>query len=143
MERIITPSVAIADGLFTSGDRPCLIGGRDRNTGRLVFPRPAGDARYESVELPRRGRVWSWTIQRFRPKTPPYIGPETFEAFALAYVELPGALIVEARLADVAFDTIAIGMEVELVIVPYTTDPAGNVVMSYAFAPLAAEALDG
>lgn len=89
--------------------------------------------------LPPRGRIWSWTIQRFRPNTPPYIGPAHFEPFAIGYVELPGAVIVEARLVGIAFDAIRIGMEVETVIVPFATDAAGHDVLTYAFTPIARE----
>lgn len=130
-------SIPVADTLFTPGPRPCLIGGRDRNSGRIMFPFPKGDDRFDPVELPRRGRIWSWTIQRFRPKTPPYIGPETFEPFAIGYVELPDSIIVETRLTGVAFDAIKIGMEVETVIMPIATDTAGREIVTYAFAPVA------
>ncbi|CAN5434513.1 OB-fold domain-containing protein [soil metagenome] len=139
MERTITDliapeTVAIADGLFTPGAQPCLIGGREHDTGRIVFPCPVGDTRFDPVTLPRRGHIWSWTIQRFRPKTPPYIGPEAFEPFAIGYVELPDAVIVETRLTGMAFDAIRIGMEVETVIVPFATDASGRAVLTYAFA---------
>jgi uncharacterized OB-fold protein len=128
--------IAIAEGLFTDEAQPRLIGGRHGETGRIVFPCPTGDPRYAPEPLPRRGTVWSWTIQRFRPKSPPYTGPEEFQPFAIAYVELPGAVIVEGRLIDVAFDAIAIGLEVETVIIPHATDAQGRTVMSYAFAPV-------
>ena len=54
--------------------------------------------------------MWSYTIQRFRPKSPPYEGPEDFRPWALGYVALPGETIVEARLVNVAFEDLAIGM---------------------------------
>lgn len=111
----------IAEGLFTEDRPPRLIGGRERETGRIVFPCPTGD-RYEPVALSRQGTVWSYTIQRYRPKTPPYAGPVDFEPWAVAYVELPGETIVEARLTGVAFDDIRIGMPVALTRVPL--DPA-------------------
>lgn len=95
-----------------------------------------GDSRFEAIDLPPRGRVWSWTIQRFRPKTPPYIGPEAFEPFAIGYVELPGAVIVETRIVGVAFDAIRIGMEMQTVITPFATDASGRTVVTYAFAPV-------
>lgn len=79
--------------------------------------------------------MWSWTVQRFRPKTPPYKGPEEFEPFAIGYVELPGATIVESRLADVAFDDLRIGMPMKLTAVPFTTDDEGRQVMTFAFIP--------
>ena len=99
----------IADNLFTKDDPPQLVGGRDLETGRIVFPLPDGD-RFEPVALSRNGSLWSYTVQRFRPKSPPYAGPEIFEPWALGYVELPGETIVEARLTNVEFDDIHIGM---------------------------------
>lgn len=99
--------------LFTPDEPVRLVGGRHRESGRIVFPCPA-DARYEPVPLGRKGRLWSYTVQRFRPKSPPYKGPQDFEPWAVAYVELPGEVIVEARLTGIAFDDIRIGMDLEL-----------------------------
>jgi uncharacterized OB-fold protein len=125
----------IAPGLFTDGAPAHLIGGRDRATGRHVFPLPDDAAQYEACELPRRGRLWSYTVQRFPPKSPPYAGPTPFEPFALGYVELPNVIIVESRLVDVPFDELRIGMPLELVIVPFRTDDDGTVVTTFAFRP--------
>ncbi|TNE42697.1 MAG: DNA-binding protein [Sphingomonadales bacterium] len=129
-------ATAIADGLFRALPEPTLIGGRNRETGRIVFPCPADRDRWEAVDLPRRGTLWSWTVQRYRPKTPPYVGPEDFAPFALGYVELPGATIVESRLVDVNFDALKIGMEMQITLVPFATDDQGNTIMLYAFTPL-------
>jgi uncharacterized OB-fold protein len=90
---------AIAEGLFTEEAPPRLIGGRERVSGRIVFPCPLGDA-FEPFPLARDGVLWSWTVQRFRPKTPPYAGPDAFAPWIVAYVELPGQVIVETRLVD-------------------------------------------
>lgn len=123
----------IAEGLFTAETPPRLIGGRDRATGRIVFPCPASPA-FEPVPLARRGVLWSWTVQRYRPKSPPYAGPEAFTPWVVAYVELPGETIVEARLVGVAFDAIRIGMAVELTQV--ALDPAAaEPLLIPAFAP--------
>jgi hypothetical protein len=116
----------IAQGLFTDGPDPALLGGRCPESGRLAFPCPPG---FVAVELPREGRIWSWTVQRFRPKSPPYAGPEAFEPFALGYVELPGALIVEARLTGFPFDRLAVGLPCRLV-----TEVLGDR-LTYAFGP--------
>ena len=124
---------AIAEGLFTEEMPPRLVGGRDRETGRIVFPCPA-DAAYEPVPLGREGALWSYTIQRFRPKTPPYAGPEAFRPWIVAYVELPDETIVEARLVDVAFEHVRIGMKLRLVQVPLDPDAADSVLIP-AFAP--------
>lgn len=97
---------------------------------------PADTERYVPCELPNRGRLWSYTVQRFAPKSPPYAGPVPFEPFALGYVELDAALIVESRLVDVAFRDLRIGMELELSIVPFRTERDGTVVTTFAFRPL-------
>ena len=88
----------------------------------------------------RRGKLWTWTIQGFPPKAPPYIGdadPKTFRAFSVGYVELPGEVKVEARLSEADPEKLKIGMEMELVIVPLTTDADGNEIVTFAFAPVA------
>lgn len=110
----------IAPGLWTDGADPQLVGGR-RADGEIVFPMPDGDAA-EGVEpfaLSRTGTLWSWTRQDFRPKSPPYEGPEAFEPFLLGYVELPGEVIVETRIVDATLGELTLGMPMELAIVPF------------------------
>ena len=122
---------AIADNLFTDEAVPRLIGGRHRETGRIVFPCPAGGA-WETYPLARAGQVWSFTVQRYRPKTPPYAGPEAFAPWVVAYVEIPGEVIVEARLEGVAFDAVAIGMAVEFAPAPLDpADPASPLIPAF------------
>lgn len=99
----------IADNIFTDELQPSQIGGRHRDSGRLLFPLPEGKA-FDSHPLRRDGRLWSYTIQRFRPRTPPYEEPEKFAPWALGYVEMVEELIVEARLTDVEIDALTIGM---------------------------------
>ena len=123
----------IAEGLFTTGPTPTLIGGRHRETGRIVFPCPAGPA-FAPVPLAREGRLWSWTVQRFRPKSPPYAGPEAFAPWAVGYVELPGETIVETRLVNVPLDALRIGMPLRLTLVPLDPD-AAEPVLIHAFEP--------
>jgi uncharacterized OB-fold protein len=93
-----------------------LVGVRCRSCGTYAFPVQSGCPRCggepEPVALPRRGTVWSWTVQRIRPK-PPYEGPEEFDPFAVGYVDL-GPLLVEARLAGKPVDAWRIGEPVEL-----------------------------
>lgn len=125
---------AIADGLFTDEAQPRLIGGQDRESGRIVFPCPTGD-RFAPIPLSRTGTLWSYTIQRYRPKSPPYAGPEAFRPWPVGYVELPGQVIVEARLTNVDFDAITIGMPLEMILIPLDPD-AADPVLIYAFQPL-------
>jgi uncharacterized protein len=132
-----TPTRPLAEGLVTPGAPPRLIGGRHRETGRMVFPMPGGGeaAGFDPVALSATGTLWSWTVQRFRPKSPPYAGPDAFEPFALGYVELPGELIVEARLTGIAFDALKVGLPLRLAVIPFAADPDGTVVTTFAFGP--------
>ena len=138
--------IPVSEGLFTwpSAD-PKLIGSRCTNCGNHMFPVQAGCPRCmgsetETVELARKGTLWTWTVQGFPPKSPPYAGnadPKSFEAFGVGYVELPGQVKVEARLTESDPNKLKIGMEMEMVLIPLTTDADGNTVMTFAFAPVA------
>jgi uncharacterized OB-fold protein len=51
------------------------------------------------VRLSDHGTVWGYTVQRFAPKSPPYVVPEGgFVPFAVGYVELAEGVKVEAVL---------------------------------------------
>jgi uncharacterized OB-fold protein len=128
----------LVEGLITESDPPHLVGGKPRDGGPIVFPYPEGSeaAHFEPVALSRTGTLWSYTVQRFRPKSPPFGGPEAFEPFALGYVELPGEVIVESRLTGIPFEDLRIGMDLELDLVPFRVDPDGTVRMIYAFGPV-------
>ena len=112
-----------------------LLAGRDRETGAIVFPAPNDVERFEHVDLPRTGTLWSWTVQRFRPKSPPYAGPDAFEPYAVGYVALGAAAIVEGRLTGAALDGFAIDMPMQLVPEPFTLND-GSTRLSFAFAPI-------
>jgi uncharacterized OB-fold protein len=112
-----------------------LMGGRERGSGRLAFPLPNDPESFDPAEMPRYGYLWSFTVQRFTPKSPPYLGDPPFAPFAIGYVELPGALIIESRLTDVDFGRLHIGMPMELTALPLYTDADGTQVVTYAFRP--------
>ena len=125
----------VAEGLFTwPSDEPALIG--SKRDGRLSFPARPGD---EEVLLERRGTLWGFTTQQFRPPSPPYDADDTAESFqpyAIGYVELPDQLLVQARFTEADPDKLRIGQDMELRIVPYTTRPDGTEVLTFAFAPV-------
>jgi uncharacterized OB-fold protein len=140
--------VPLAEGLFAwplePGKQPALIGGRASN-GKIFFPyrRQAviDGVRedLEKIELPRRGALWTFTSQHFRPTAPPYAGDDdarSFRPFTVGYIELPGALHVEARLTEPDPAKLTIGQQMELVIEPFGVDSDGNQTMIYAFAPV-------
>ena len=50
-------------------------------------------------KLPRKGTLWTWTVQQFPPPHP-YAGDlDNFVPFGVGYVELPEGIRVEARLS--------------------------------------------
>lgn len=137
--------VPVEEGLFTwPSDDPRLVGSKCGDCGVVMFPRQRSCARCNSesvsdLELSNRGTLWTWTTQGFPPKNPPYIGPndpETFEPYAVGYVELPGQVRVEGRLTESDPDALRIGMEMELTIIPFATDDEGNEIVTFAFRPL-------
>ena len=137
-------SAPIVEGLFTwPADEPRLLGGRCGTCGTTTFPRQNGCPRcgsqpLDEVLLARRGRLWAWTTQEFAPPAPPFagIGGRDFEPFGVGYVELPGELRVEARLTEHRPEHLRVGMEMELVIVPFGADDAGTELVTFAFRPV-------
>jgi uncharacterized OB-fold protein len=137
--------VPIQAGLFRwPSESPRLLASRCRACGELCFPQqescPACTARdAESVELSPRGRLWTFTIQRFPPPTPPWIGPSdpgSFVPFGVGYVELPEGIRVEGRLTENDPAKLEIGMEMELVVEKFQADADGNELVTFAFRPV-------
>ncbi len=136
--------VPIEEGLFTwPSDEPKLIGSECQDCGAIVFPAQSGCPRCtsdntQSKELGTRGNLWTWTIQGFPPKSPPFIGEvENFEPFGVGYVEIHDQVKVETRLTVAEKEKLSIGMEMELTFVPLYVDEDGNEVITFAFAPVA------
>lgn len=131
----------VADNLFRGeGANTRLLAGRAKESGRLRFPFPHGaDAEsYDMVELGTEGTLWSYTVQRFRPKTP-FNGDgddRDFKPYGVGYVELPGELIVESRIVANDFGALRIGEPMRLTTEAYRTDEGGEAVLTYAFAPV-------
>jgi uncharacterized OB-fold protein len=115
---------------------PALLGSRCGNCDNVAFPPATGCQRcgqqdMSAVELSRSGLVWGHTVQRFAPKSPPYVPPaDGFVPFAVGYVELPEGVRVEAVLDCVDFEELT-GAEVSLVAVSpvprFATTTAGGV----------------
>ena len=119
---------------------PVLLGSDCRRCGTVTFPRQGACPRCTSTDvrdrrLARRGTLWTWTVQRFRPKSPPYAGDQgdEFEPYGVGYVELAGEVRVEARLTEADPERLHIGMPMELVLMPA---PGGNGAVTYAFRPV-------
>jgi uncharacterized OB-fold protein len=134
----------IGEGLFTwPAEDPALLCSRCQNCGRAAFPAQSSCAACCSTdvaveELPRRGTLWTWTVQRFMPKTPYNSGEtqETFKPYGVGYVELPGGVRVEGRLTESDPEKLRIGMDMEVVFYPFRTESDGTRVINFAFRPL-------
>ena len=104
-------------------ERPQLIGARCTGCGTYVFPprssgcpNPGCSAdELTAVPLSSRGRVWSYTENRYAPP-PPFPASDPFEPYALAAVELADeGLIVLGQVArHVNAAELRVGMEMEL-----------------------------
>jgi uncharacterized protein len=137
-QRDFTP---VADGLIAGTTaEPRLIGSACRTCGTVTFPRQSSCPRCTSEDteerlLGHRGTLWTWTIQCFPPKSPPYAipPPEDFEPYGVGYVELPGEVRVEARLTERDPERLRIGMPMELTLIPA---PGGAGTMTFAFRPV-------
>lgn len=141
--------VPIVDGLFESQPEPHLLGTRCNRCEAMTFPQQDGCPRcssldVETVPLPRRGRLWTWTSQDFLPKA--YGGledPATFSGWLVGYSELENGLVIEGRLVGFDGRQPVIGEELEVTVMPFAKDEKGNDVMLYAFAPVGGGAHDG
>ena len=119
---------------------PRLIGSECRRCGTVTFPRQSSCAKCTSEdvhprELATRGTLWTWTIQCLAPKAPPYLegGVAEFEPYGVGYVELPGEVRVEIRLTESDPERLAIGMPMELTLIPV---PGASERLTFAFRPL-------
>jgi uncharacterized OB-fold protein len=120
------PGTAAIEGWFTlDATNPALIGSRCKTCRTYVFP-PASLAcpnpdcdsfSFDTVELSRRGRIWSYTDARYQPPAP-YVASDPYEPFCLAAVELTEERLVVLGQVVPGFsvEDLRVGMEVELVL---------------------------
>jgi uncharacterized protein len=132
----VTRQEPAIEGWFATNDAgiPHLIGSKCPQCGTYVFPprenncpNPACTSdTLEAVALSTRGRLWSYTENRYAPP-PPYPSPDPFEPFAVAAVELADeGLIVLGKVVEgtLAAD-LKIGMAMELTTMTLFTDDDG------------------
>ena len=120
--------VPAIEGWFTTGAdgaAPALLGSRCGTCGTFAFPAETQFCRnpdctsnaFETVELSRRGRIWSYTDARYQPPLP-YVAADPYVPFCLAAVELAAEkLVVMGQVtAGVTVDDLHVGDKVELVL---------------------------
>ena len=115
-----------AEGWFTMGDEPTLVGQRCTSCRTYVFPRArrcpnphCRSTESSTSRCSRRGRVWSYTDAQYQPP-PPFVLRRRAQPFAIAAVELVAeGLVVLGQVAPgVGVDDVSVGDEVELVSAP-------------------------
>jgi uncharacterized protein len=113
-----------------------LVGGRCSACSAVMFPlrkrcAACAGGQVARMLLPSRGTLWTYTVQRFMPPSPPYRGStETFTPFGVGYVQLDDLVRVESRLIGDP-ETFRIGMALQLVpLLDVDSEPI------YAFAPV-------
>lgn len=122
-------------------DQVRLRGSKCRSCGTVVLGRSVacpncGSQDIEEIVLSRKGKIYSYSVIRY-PPLPPYAGPEPFQPFAIAWVELPEGVRILSPLVNCKIDEsgtdLEVGMDVELTIDKVCDDEEGNELMSYKF----------
>ena len=134
-------SVPVAEGLFGDMDGTCaLIGSRCTGCGTHFFPSrkhccnpDCADSLLEAVALSRRGVLYSYTIQSYRP--PGLFRMDPWAPYALGVVELPEGLRVMSMLACRNPQSLRIGMELEFRVGSIGHDADGRAVQTWQFQP--------
>ncbi len=120
------PAKPVLDGWFKDDDgKAHLIGSRCVHCGTYYFPKVAGFCRnpdcdsetFESVNLSRTGKVWSYTNACYQPPEP-YVAAEPFVPFTIAAVELAAEkmIVLGQVVSGVNVADLKVGMDMELVI---------------------------
>ena len=134
---------ALAPEISTWPDAdPQLIGSTCGHCGATTFPAQPCCPRCSRAEmsvlpLSRRATLIAWTTQGF-PPGPPYRGAtgNDFVPFGVGLVQLDDVIRVEGRLTENDPAKLEFGMDVELTMVPFTTDAEGNELVTFAFQPV-------
>lgn len=130
------PRVPAVEGWFTlDAQAPRLLGTRCKACGTYFFPRETAFCRnpncagteFEEVPLSTRGKLWSFTDNRYAPPKP-YMASDPFEPYAVAAVELEHEkMVVLGQVeAGVGIDRLEAGLEMELTLGTLYEDDANE-----------------
>jgi uncharacterized protein len=132
--------VPVTAGLFHELNPATLLGSRCRTCGTHYFPRTSEcrnptctDGQLLDVAISRRGRLYSFTVQHYRP--PPPFRMEPWAPYTIGVLELPEGLRIMGMLSGVAPMDLRIDMELEVISEQLYQDEQGRIVVTYKFAP--------
>lgn len=128
--------VPVLDGWFTMNqEKPHLLGTKCKGCGTYYFPKqtsycknPACDSEeFDTVELSRTGKVWSFTNACYQPPEP-FVAPDPFVPFTIAAVELEKEkmIVLGQVVTGVNVSDLKAGMEMELVLDTLFEDAASE-----------------
>lgn len=134
--------IPVAQGLFRwENGQADLIASRCNGCGAHYFPKGLScrnpncrEKFVEEVLLSRRGTLYSFAVQSYRP--PALFRIENWAPYAIGLVELPEGLRVMGMLTGCGLEDISIGMEVELTAESLYCDDQGRDVLTYKFKPI-------
>lgn len=125
-------SAPVLEGWFTlDAEQPHLIGTRCTACGTYYFPKLSGFCRnpdcasesFESVNLSRSGKLWSFTNAAYQPPEPyVQVDKDSFQPFAIAAVELEKEkmIVLGQIVTGVGVESLKAGMTMELKLEPLT-----------------------
>jgi uncharacterized OB-fold protein len=137
-------AIPVKEGLFTlpsAEDKGHLIGAKCRSCGEVFFGR-LSSCRYcqgadmDEIKLSDRGKLYNYTVLRYKPPAPWKGVAEPYQPFAAGFVELPEGVRVLSVLTDCDVNKLRSNMDVEVVIRKYYEDEEGNDVYTYMFRPV-------
>ena len=131
--------VPVREGLWTSDEKPQLVGSQCHNCGEVFFPKRQDvlcsycqSSSFKEINLSPRGKIYSYAVVMQRP--PVYYQAEV--PYAIGFVELPEGIRVETLLTGCKLEDLRVGMEVEMLIDKLHTEEDGTEVYCYKFKPV-------
>ena len=133
--------IPVKDGLWTSGEKPQLVGSQCNQCGEVFFPTREGvlcsncqSGNFQEVKLGRSGKIYSYTVVMQRP---PVYYKAAEVPYAIGFVELPEGIRVETLFTGCKPEDLKVGMEVEMLIDKLHDEEDGTEVYCYKFKPAA------
>lgn len=131
-------TAVVAQALALDQPAPALLGTRCADCGTLYYPHVVScrnpDCEGKGVAPARimgRGRLYSFTVQRYRP--PPLFAIEPWQPYAVGLVDVENGLRVMG-IVEAPFEEVRIGMPLRLSTLILNA-AGGETVMTHSFVP--------
>jgi uncharacterized OB-fold protein len=131
--------VPVKEGLWTSDEKPQLIGSQCTHCGEVFFPERGNglcsycqSAGLREIKLSSKGKIYSYTVVMQRP--PGYYKAEV--PYAIGFVELPEGIRVETLFTGCDLEDLRVGMDAEMLIDKLHEEEDGTEVYTYKFKPV-------